>query len=169
MSCHDFELTYSKENINPDGSLFQITLCLEAEHGHIRFIVAKNIEYSISDDFKICRGGHNYLYFDNHNEDENIECFLNQLRKRAPYCEYLYSYTYSSPCRNVQEKMQELDLCSLEIDVVDTDCDNSDGSTHYVDINENFVPVSDKLIQSIIRFFEYLFELRDQYKRENDY
>jgi hypothetical protein len=148
----DFKLTYEKDNINGDGSLFSYTLKLETEDGKISFLVTDDIEYSISEDdkFNITKGGHGYG--EDVDEEKNINSFLEKLKKECFPIEYKYSHEYPNPYCSIRESMEN---CELNI-IIDEE------STR---INNAKVPTSNSLIESIINFYMNIIEHRCDFEK----
>jgi len=150
----NFTLKYEFDDINQDSSLLSFTLKLESENGKINFIVANNIEYVVEGchQFNITKGGHNY--WDNIDEEKNIQTFLKKIKERKFPSKYSYNYDYCSEYSIVREAMEG--LCDLHIEI------DEEKTT----INGSYVPTSKSLIESIIEFFNKIFMERDKYKEE---
>lgn len=150
----NFRLIFERKNINEDYlcDLFQFKLSLISDDSKIKFLVVDQIEYSMSQDdrFNICRGGHGYL--DSVDEQKNIECFFEKLKTECYPIEYKYNHEYSSPYEAIRKLMN----CELNITI------DKESTT----INDNVVPTSKMLIESITHFFKNILEYRNDFEKE---
>ena len=151
----DFELTYKKNEINGDDTLFSITFRLETDNGDINFLVADKIQFAISElGFKICKGGYEY---GNTSIEKDIKFFLEKLKKKEFPCEFSYNYEYSSEFDDIRNALKNSGYGKFNLEI----------SNESICINKSHkVPYSETLVKSVINFFEYLYEIRDKCKEE---
>ena len=154
----NFELKYCNKG---DDEILYINFILESKDGNIKFIVGDDVEFSIleceDEEYKICKGGLNYL--DNVEIEKDIKIFVEKLKKREFPCEFLYTYEYNSRIEEVRYEMKG--ICDGFKIIVNNDI---------INVNDRaFLPINNISIESIINFFEYLYEIRDKVQKENTY
>lgn len=151
----DFELTYKKDEINGDDTLFSITFGLESDNGNISFLVGDKIEFAINElNFEICKGGYEYGHT---SIEKDIKIFLEKLKKKEFPCEFSYNYEYSSEYEIVRNALKYSGYGEFNIEISDEG----------ICINKSHkVPYSETLVKSVINFFEYLYTIRDKFKEE---
>ena len=154
----NFELKYSNKG---DNEILYINFILESYDGNIKFIVGDYVEFSIleceDEEYKICKGGYDYL---NRVEiEKDIKIFVEKLKKREFPCEFTYTYEYNHPFEEVRNEMKG--ICDGFKIIVNNDI---------INVNDRaFLPINNISIESIINFFEYLYEIRDKVQKENTY
>ena len=152
----NFELKYSNRG---DNETLYINFILESNDGNIKFIVGDDVEFSIleceNEEYKICKGGYDYL--DHVEIEKDIKIFVEKLKKREFPCEFLYTYEYNSRFEEVRNEMNG--ICNEFKIIVNNDI---------ININDRaFLPINNISVESIINFFEYLYEIRDKVQKEN--
>ena len=151
----NFELKYNKHGEN---DLFSITFTLESNDGNVKFVVGEDVKFSVLEcknyEYKICKGGYDYL--DCIEIETDINLFVEKLKKREFPCEFIYKYEYSHSFEMVRDAMSEVQDGFKIIVTPDK-----------INVNDRgFLPINNVSIESIIHFFEYLYEIKNKIIKE---
>jgi len=131
----DYELKYSFDNINGDGTLFSCYLFLINDDSKFE-LGCNDLKYYVNDtDYTIYKNGEDHIYDKEPHENEIFE-LIQKLEKTKYPIDYNYTYI------NGNERHSELETFDIHINKNKTKICNATVNT------------SNKLTQSIIRFFK---------------